>query len=512
MVIIGKRQISLDDFNRVLYKNEKIKLDKSALDNLERGFKFIDEFSKDKVIYGISTGFGPMAQYRINRKHQIELQYNLIRSHCSGSGDRLSDIYVRSLMLARLNTLLQGYSGVHVSAALLIEKLINLEIYPVIFEHGSVGASGDLVHLAHLALVMIGEGEVSYKGKIRATSKVFEKHKITPLKAYIREGLGMINGTSATSGIGMINVIQAKNLLSWAVMASTMLNEIVECYDDHFSKGLNQVKHHVGQNKVAATMRSIVKGSKLIRQRSEHLYDKKIGVNVIKEKVQEYYSVRCIPQILGPIYDTIANCQQVLINEVNSANDNPIIDHKGKNVFHGGNFHGDYVALEMDKLKICITKLSMLLERQLNYLMNEKINNILPPFVNLGRLGLNFGMQGAQFTATSTVAENQTLSFPMYVHSIPNNNDNQDIVSMGPNAALMAKKVIGNSFEVLAIEMISIVQAIDYLQFKNRLSKSSSAVYKEIRKIVPKFEQDHIKYKEIAGVKDYLLEKRLDLL
>ena len=174
------------------------------------------------------------------------------------------------------------------------------------------------------------------------------------------------------------------------------------------------------------------------------------------------------------------------------------------NIFHGGNFHGDYVSFEMDKLKIAITKLSMLLERQINYLMNDKLNNKLPPFVNLGKLGVNFGMQGAQFTATSTVAENQSLSFPNYLHSIPNNNDNQDIVSMGTNSALLAKKVIDNTYQVLAIEMISLVQAIDYLSIENRLSSSTRKTYTEIRNIVPRFEEDTIKYLEIKEIKDYL--------
>ena len=175
---------------------------------------------------------------------------------------------------------------------------------------------------------------------------------------------------------------------------------------------------------------------------------------MIADKVQEYYSIRCVPQILGPILDTIEYAEKVLVNEANSSSDNPVIDIENGNIFHGGNFHGDYISLEMDKLKIAVAKLSMLLERQINYLMNDKLNDKLPPFVNLGKLGVNFGMQGAQFTATSTVAENQTLSFPNYVHSISNNNDNQDIVSMGTNSAQFARKVIDNTYQVLSIELM----------------------------------------------------------
>ncbi len=196
-------------------------------------------------------------------------------------------------------------------------------------------------------------------------------------------------------------------------MFSAMTNEIVEAYDDHFSKELNIVKHHTGQNYIAAMMRGMLKDSKMIHSRSEHLYNpENIEHDVFEDKVQEYYSLRCVTQVLGPIYDTIEHAEKILVEELNSVNDNPVIDHENKNIFHGGNFHGDYVSLEMDKLKIAITKLSMLSERQLNYLLNDKLNQILPPFVNLGVLGFNFGMQGMQFTATSTVAENQTLSFP----------------------------------------------------------------------------------------------------
>jgi histidine ammonia-lyase len=196
------------------------------------------------------------------------------------------------------------------------------------------------------------------------------------------------------------------------------------------------------------------------------------------------------------------------MNEVNSTSDNPIIDGEHQNVYHGGNFHGDYVALEMDKLKIAITKLSMLAERQLNYLMNPKLNEKLPPFINLGKLGLNLGMQGVQFTAVSTVAENQTLSFPMYIHSITNNNDNQDIVSMGTNAALIAKKVIDNTYQVLAIEMISILQAIDYLEIKDRLSSYSLNKYLDLRQIVPKFTEDSTKYNDIRNIEQYIMENK----
>jgi len=214
-----------------------------------------------------------------------------------------------------------------------------------------------------------------------------------------------------------------------------------------------------------------------------------------------------VPQILGPVLETLEMVEKTLMNEVNSANDNPIVDVEKRNVYHGGNFHGDYVSLEMDKLKIVVAKMTMLAERQLNYLLNTKLNDILPPFVNLGKLGLNFGMQGVQFTATSTTAESQMLSNPMYVHSIPSNNDNQDIVSMGTNAALISKKVIENSFEVVAIELVTIVQAIEYLKVQDLVSSETKKMYDEIRNLVPVFKEDVVMYPYLIKVKEFLMNQ-----
>ena len=504
MVHVGDRALSLDDFSDILFKEKKVALDKKTVEKVDVNFRFLKNFSSNKLIYGINTGFGPMAQYKVSEENMLQLQYNLIRSHSSGSGNLMSPIMVKAVMIARLNSLMQGYSGVHPETVELLRELINKNVTPCIYEHGGVGASGDLVQLAHLGLVLIGEGEVIYNGEVQPAAQVFSRLKIKPLNIHIREGLAILNGTSAMTGIGMLNIIQAQKLLEWSVMLSAMINEVVEAFDDHYSYELNVVKHHKGQNKVAAQLRDILKDSKMIRNRSEHLYNpEKLDQEVFQDKVQEYYSLRCVTQVLGPIYDTICQSEKVVVDELNSVNDNPVIDHENQNIFHGGNFHGDYVSLEMDKLKIAVTKLSMLSERQLNYLLNEKLNQKFPPFVNLGVLGFNFGMQGMQFTATSTVAENQTMSFPMYVHSIPNNNDNQDIVSMGCNAALMTRRVINNSFEVLAIQMMTVLQAIDYLKCTDRLSSETHHIYSEVRKIFPSFIEDKPKYKDLERIKNY---------
>ena len=504
MVHVGGEALSLTDFSNILFKGKKVVLEKAAVEKVEVNFRFLKSFSFNKLIYGINTGFGPMAQYKISEENLLQLQYNLIRSHSSGGGNLMSPLMVKAIMIARLNSLMQAYSGVHTDIVELLAELINKDITPCIYEHGGVGASGDLVQLAHLGLVLIGEGEVIYENQVHPAIDIFNKLGIKSLSIHIREGLAILNGTSAMTGIGMINIIQAQKLLEWSVVLSAMINEVVEAFDDHYSYELNVVKHHKGQNGIAAQLRDILKDSKMIRSRSDYLYNQdNINQEVFEDKVQEYYSLRCVTQVLGPVYDTISQAEKVIVDELNSVNDNPVIDHENQNIFHGGNFHGDYVSLEMDKLKIAITKLSMLSERQLNYLLNEKLNQKFPPFVNLGLLGFNFGMQGMQFTATSTVAENQTLSFPMYVHSIPNNNDNQDIVSMGCNAALMTKKVIDNSFEVLSIQMMTVLQAIDYLECVPRLSSKTKSIYTEIRKIFPKFIEDKPKYKDLEKIKKH---------
>ncbi len=483
--------MNLNKFRSIVFENQSVILSEDDLSRVRQSYDFLKSFAGKKLIYGINTGFGPMAQYRIDDDNLKQVQINLIRSHCTGTGDTLSPNETRAVMLTRLNTFLKGYSGIHTDAIEVLQKFINRQIAPIIYEHGSVGASGDLVQLSHLALCLIGEGEVWYNGKKYNTKKLLDSLNIKPLQIHIREGLALANGTSVMTAIGLINVLKAKQLAKYSILMSCLINEIVSAFDDHFSVALNNAKKHRGQNLVAGQMRDILQDSKCIRKRENYFYNKIITDTHIATKVQEYYSLRCIPQILGAVTDEIDNAESVLLDELNSASDNPIIDLDTQNIYHGGNFHGDYVAFEMDKLKIGITKLTMLAERQLNYLCHNKLNNILPPFVNLGVLGLNYGVQAAQFTATSTTAECQTLSNPMYIHSIPNNNDNQDIVSMGTNAALITKKVIENSFQVLAIEAIALVQAVDYLKITSKLSTATKTFYEDIRRIVPLFIEDN---------------------
>jgi histidine ammonia-lyase len=507
MTNIGNGNITIGDFIDVLYKDSKVTISPESLKRVEQSFAFLKKFSQDKVIYGINTGFGPMAQYKIENSDQKQLQYNLIRSHAAGSGQHIPSIYIKSALLVLLNNLLQGFSGVHPDAVNQLAGFINKRIVPYVPEHGGVGASGDLVQLAHIALNLIGEGDVFHNNKLSACAAVLKKNDLKPLQMYIREGLALMNGTSVMTGISIVNVVHARRLLGWLLVSSALINEIVQSFDDHFSEELNRVKRHHGQQIIAQHMRDLIGGSKMIKDRENGFYLKKIDECKIRKRVQEYYSVRCTPQIMGPVYDAIEHAEKLFLNEANSVHDNPVIDVEANNVFHGGNFHGDYISYESDKLKIGVTKLTMVAERQLNFLMNNKLNKILPPFVNLGKLGFNLGMQGVQFTATSTTAENQTLSFPMYVHSIPNNNDNQDIVSMGTNSALMTKKVIDNGFQVISIELLSLLQAVDYLACEKKLAPKTRKIYQTLRAIVPKFIEDAPKYKDVDALKNFIKEK-----
>lgn len=506
MVSIGGQLLTLEALEQIVLQGATVTLDANSKQAVNTCHEFLKTFSQDKLIYGINTGFGPMAQYRIEDEDRIQLQLNLIRSHASGMGKLLSPIQSRAALLARLNTMMCAHSGIHTSVVELMADLLNVEAYPCIYHHGGVGASGDLVQLAHLALGLIGEGNFWYKGTVVSATEMYAATGLSPMKIHIREGLGMLNGTSSMTGIGAINVLHARKLMTGQILFSLMVNEIMEAYDDHFSEELNAVKLHKGQQLVAKAMRAISRKSQLLRKRHEHLYNKKVTETVIEDKVQEYYSLRCVPQILGPIYDTIEYTAQIIEQEINSVNDNPVIDPKKEMIYHGGNFHGDYISLEMDKLKIAITKLSMLAERQLNFLLNHHLNQKLPPFLNAGVLGLNFGVQGMQYPATSNVAENQTLSNPMYVHSIPNNNDNQDIVSMGTNSANMCAHVIENAFEVLSVHALAIIQAIDIKDYKDRLSPATRWMYDELSQLAPSFKEDAVSYDRLAKVKAWLME------
>ena len=503
--------IDLQLVHDILYKDGKLVWDEPTKQGIADCYQFLERFSHDKIIYGINTGFGPMAQWRVSDDHLRDLQYNIIRSHSTGMGEPLSDFFVRAAMIARVGSFAQCKSGVHPELVSLLTEFINRGIYPFIPKHGSVGASGDLVQLAHIALCLIGEGKVHYRGEWRPTKEVMDECGLKPIDIHIREGLSCTNGTSVMTGISAVNQLHAENLLRLATLAAVWMNEIAGSYDDLMAAPLNESRRHPGQIEIAARMRELSNGSRRLQKRENKLYNGERvnglmdeGQHVFKDKVQAYYSLRCAPQILGPIFDTLAYSRQVIEDELNAASDNPIVDPVTQNVYHGGNFPGDYISLEADKMKIAMVRLAMVSERQLNYLCHDRINGILPPFLNLGTLGLNYGIQACQFTATSTTAECQTLAMPNYVHSIPNNNDNQDIVSMGTNSAELCAQVIDNCYQVLSILFLAMAQAVDCLGIQDELAPATRAQYDAIRAITPTIIEDTPFYEDLAKIEQYL--------
>ncbi|MDO8231694.1 MAG: aromatic amino acid ammonia-lyase [bacterium] len=484
--------ISLQDIALFLNGVASVNMGKEVLARVAKSKKHLEDTAVREIIYGINTGFGPLARTYIHPSKQCDLQYNLIRSHAVGQGAPLDQRFVRVMMLLRLHTLAQGYSGVSPEILYGLKNFIEKGIVPVVFEHGSVGASGDLVQLAHIALALIGEGEVFMEGKRVKTSVALKKHSLKPVPLSGRDGLALINGTSAMTAISAINLIEGEHLVDLALTSSALLMEIVGANIESIHPIVSQMRPHTGQSKAAQMMNTLLKGSKHIRHTT---YRTLPGVHSedtspIENTVQEIYSLRCVPQIIGPVADTLVSAKKIIETEINSVTDNPIVS-SDDGIFHSGNFHGDYVALEMDKFKIAITKLSLLLERQLNFLCNPRLNGVLPPFVTMGTPGLDLGMQGLQFVATSTAAENQALSTPMSIHTISTNNDNQDIVSMGTNAALMASRVVENTYQIQAILFATLLQAVDFLGIKSTLGKGTKNMYQTMRRIFPFFKKDY---------------------
>lgn len=470
----------------------QILIAKSAKNRVAKSREFLEKNFDHKVIYGINTGFGPMASHIIGKSQLRELQYNLVRSHACGAGNPIDGRFVLAAMVARLNTFLKGYSGVSQSLIERLTRYINERIVPVVPEHGAVGTSGDLVQLAHIALALIGEGDVMWRGKQVPAINALKSLHLAPYKLQPKEGLALINGTAVMTGVGSVTLTSAKHLLELSIQAGALAMELIRGFDDGLSEELHATRSHAGQVVVARMMRTMLKTSQLLRKRGLFQERAKVtdDVYVIPETVQEIYSLRCIPQIVGPVWQELEATRKVLETELNAATDNPLIDVKHKAFLHGGNFHGDYISFAMDKMKIGLVKLTMLLERQTNFFLNKNVNQAFPPFLNLKKPGLTLALQGLQFVATSTTAQSQTLAFPQYVHSIPTNGDNQDIVSMGTDSALLAHKVLENAYVVLAIELVTLAQAVDVLRVREKLSRTTGKLYDFTRKYIDTVRDD----------------------
>lgn len=446
-------------------------------------------------VYGVTTGYGEMVYMFVETDNEVALQTNLVRSICTGVGPLFSVEEARSMLLARINALAHGHSAVRPE---LLERMLfylNEGIIPVIPEIGSLGASGDLAPLSHMAITLIGEGYVFWHGEQIPTGKVLQEYKLEPLQLKFKEGLALINGTSAMTGLGALVVEKGYEQVRQAEIVAALALEVLEASSSaYLAEGHEIARPHQGQIDCARNIRLLTQESQLLKQhhelRSAMLQHKAQDETVHRTDVylQKAYSLRCIPQILGGVRDTLAHASATLTIELNSSNDNPLF-FADQEVFHGGNFHGQPVAFVLDFAAIALTEVGVLSERRTNRLLNRFLNNGLPEFLVQGKPGLENGLMGTQFTATALVAENRTIG-PASTQSVPTNGDNQDVVSMGLISGRNARRVLANNQYILAVEYLAAAQAVDILQCQSALSKAGQATYRKVRELVKTVDSD----------------------
>ncbi len=482
-VVLNGYDLTIENIVAIGVGDKKVKLDPEALKRCRASRTFLEqEVAAKRVIYGVNTSFGPMCNKIISDDEIETLQVNLIRSHAAGLGDPLKDYIAIAVLAVRLNTLVKGYSGVRIELLEFMQYMINRRIAPYIPECGSVGASGDLIHLAHLALAVIGEGKVFYGGELLEASEVFASLGKTPMRLSFKEGIALMNGTSAMTGLAAFALFGAKKLLRLSCVTGAFALEIFGGIDDAFDEDLHRVKPHEGQLSIADTIRRLYDGSGNITLRKDmhELIRKQHSDGLVYEtsiNVQDVYSVRCTPQVLAPVAEAIEQAARAVEIEANSSNDNPIIIPEKKKVIHGGNFHGQSIGFYMDMLCIAISTLCNISERRTNKFLDKSLNEGLPEFLIPGTVGLTMGFMGAQYLATSTTAENRQLAGPVSTNSISCNASNQDVVSMGTVAARKAFKSVSNAKHILTLEVLADLQA---LSFRNasRLGTGTGRIYK----------------------------------
>ncbi|MFI1868666.1 tyrosine 2,3-aminomutase [Streptomyces jumonjinensis] len=455
---------------------------------------FEDIVRSGEPVYGVTTGYGEMIYMLVPTSKEVELQTNLVRSHSAGVGPLFAEDEARAVVAARLNALARGYSAVRPELLERLALYLNLGIVPAIPEIGSLGASGDLAPLAHVATTLIGEGYVLRDGVRTETGTVLREHGIEPLQLRFKEGLALINGTSAMTGVGSLVVGRAFEQVRQAEIVTALVLEALQGSTSPFqAEGHDLARPHQGQMDTAANMRALLSGSGLALDHSElrrQAQEQKTGEGVDRTEVylQKAYTLRAIPQVVGAVRDTLYHARQKLEIELNSSNDNPLF-FEGKEIFHGANFHGQPIAFAMDYVTIALTQLGVFSERRTNRLLNRHLSDGLPEFLVQGDPGLNSGFAGAQYPATALVAENRTIG-PASIQSVPSNGDNQDVVSMGLIAARNARRVLSNNTRILAVETLAAAQAVDLSGRYSRLSPAGKAAYDQIRSLVPTLDRD----------------------
>lgn len=460
-----------------------------------------DIVSGNKVAYAITTGVGKLSDVRIAGDQIRELQVNLVRSHAVGVGTPLSVAETRAMMLLRANSLSKGYSGVRTIVIDTLCEMLNRGVTPVVPSQGSVGASGDLAPLAHLALALIGEGECfDDKGARIPSADALKRGQIKPIVLESKETISLINGTQAMLAVGTLALLAAETLVDSADVLGGLSCDALKGTDAAFDERIHKARPHSGQIKTASNLRHMLEGSQI---RESH---RECG------RVQDAYSLRCIPQVHGAVRDTLEHCRSTFEIEANSAVDNPLVfitDPKKSqgDVISGGNFHGEPLAFALDFLAIALSALAGISERRIERLVNPALSEGLPPFLAPGA-GLNSGFMMPQVTAAALVSENKVLAHPASVDSITTSGNKEDYVSMGMTAALKLRRVVENTRNVLAIEAMAVAQAIDFLA-PLKTSKSGQTAFAAIRSVCPTIEHDRVMYADIARVSDLIASGKL---
>ena len=477
-VLIDGESLTIEDAHEVAFDRRPVALHPEAAKKMSKSRAVVEAIvNEERIVYGISTGFGKLADVHIGHEQLTTLQHNLVRSHAAGVGDPLSEEEVRTVMLLRANVLAKGFSGARPLIAERLCELLNHHVYPVIPCRGSVGASGDLAPLAHLALILIGEGEV-FSANTRITGgEALEAIGLQPIELQAKEGLALLNGTQATLATGLITWRRARQLLDLADLAGAMSLEALKGTPLAFDRRVHQARPHRGQMEVADRLLRFLRESEI---RLSHLDC---------PRVQDAYSLRCMPQVHGPVRDCLEYVHGVAAIEINSATDNPLVFADSGEVISGGNFHGQALGMAFDFMAIGVADLANISERRIERLLNPEYGD-LPPFL-ADHPGLNSGFMIAQVAAAALASENKVLAHPASVDSIPTSGNREDHVPMAMGAALKLKQIVANLEKILAIEFLCAAQGIDYLR-PLKAGAGVEAAYQYIRRRITHVSEDRV--------------------
>ena len=471
---ISNKHLTIEKVNEIVSKGLKLELSKESEAAIVKCRKFLDSKMEDigRPVYGVTTGFGSLCNITIPAEDLSQLQHNLVMSHACGTGETVRPEIVKLMLLLKVQSLSYGYSGVQLVTVQRLIDMFNNDVLPVVYQQGSLGASGDLAPLAHLCLPLIGMGEVYYKGSVRPSAEVWAELGWEPIKLQSKEGLALLNGTQFMSSNAVWSLIQAERLSDWADKIGAMSLEAFDGRIEPFYPQVHEVRPHKGQIETAEHFRKLLEGSEIIKQKKVH--------------VQDPYSFRCIPQVHGASKDTIRYVKSVIETEINSATDNPTVFPDEDLIISAGNFHGQPIAIPMDMLTIALSELSNISERRIYKLISGQRG--LPNFL-VAKPGLNSGFMIPQYTAASIVSQSKGLCMPASADSIPSSQGQEDHVSMGANAATKLVRVVENTERVLAIELFNAAQALEF----RRPLKSSweiEKIFAHYRKVVPFIDDD----------------------